>query len=156
MAGCFTEEQLAALKKQFSSLDKDKNGAIEVKAQDWRDFCVAIFKREPIEAEVKHMQAYYEVNSDNEVDESEFIVICSGILPIVRGEDRRTKALFDKYDADGNGHITKEELGEALRMGGKVMSDEEVKTMFDGMDKEGDGRVSLLEFRKHFQFRQAA
>ncbi|KAL4568850.1 hypothetical protein LXL04_024467 [Taraxacum kok-saghyz] len=53
--------------------------------------------------------------------------------------------IFGKFDANGDGKISSNELGESLKTLGSVTS-EEVKTMMEELDTDGDGFISYEEF----------
>lgn len=50
------------------------------------------------------------------------------------------------FDKDGDGTITKEELGRVMRSLGQFARAEELRTMLQEIDIDGDGNVSFEEF----------
>jgi len=54
--------------------------------------------------------------------------------------------IFKKFDADGNGYITKDELKQALEMAGRTITDEEMEFLWHEVDTNGDGAVCCKEF----------
>lgn len=55
--------------------------------------------------------------------------------------------VFQSYDADGSGMISRQEFGAALgRIRGEALKDEDLDEMLKSVDADGDGTVSLLEF----------
>lgn len=61
-------------------------------------------------------------------------------------EDKEERArIFGKFDGNGDGKISSEELGEALKTLGSV-SPEEVQTMMDELDTDKDKFISYEEF----------
>ncbi|XP_022143269.1 probable calcium-binding protein CML23 [Momordica charantia] len=64
--------------------------------------------------------------------------------------DEVTK-VFNKFDKNGDGKISVNELGDALgELGGKVSSDE-VRRIMAEIDKDGDGFIDLDEFAEFHQ-----
>ncbi|KAJ8682428.1 hypothetical protein QAD02_018220, partial [Eretmocerus hayati] len=53
---------------------------------------------------------------------------------------------FRLFDKDGDGSITKEELGRVMRSFGQHARAEELRTMLEEIDIDGDGNVSFEEF----------
>lgn len=58
------------------------------------------------------------------------------------------KRIFDKFDKDNNGYITKKELKKAMRNLGQKMSAEEVHKMLADMDTDKNGTIDFEEFCK--------
>ncbi|XP_043725020.1 calmodulin-like protein 7 [Telopea speciosissima] len=54
--------------------------------------------------------------------------------------------VFATFDKNGDGFITKQELGESLKNMGLFTTDEEVASMVAGLDVNGDGLIDLDEF----------
>ena len=51
---------------------------------------------------------------------------------------------FEFYDKDGDGYITKAEIGKLS----KSLTKEQIDKVFTRFDADGDGRISYAEFRK--------
>ena len=51
---------------------------------------------------------------------------------------------FEFYDKDGDGYITKAEIGKLS----KSLTKEQIEKVFTRFDADGDGRISYAEFRK--------
>ncbi|KOC64875.1 Calmodulin [Habropoda laboriosa] len=59
---------------------------------------------------------------------------------------RKFREAFKLFDKDGDGSITKEELGRVMRSLGQFARAEELRTMLQEIDIDGDGNVSFEEF----------
>merc|ERR1719461_297489 len=57
-------------------------------------------------------------------------------------------AAFGEMDADGNGHITKDELKKFMKNAGQRLSKKELAQMMKDADTNNDGRVNYNEFVK--------
>ena len=57
------------------------------------------------------------------------------------------EALFAKYDKDGDGTISKEELQTILSEHGLASSPEDAAKIVAQVDKDGDGEIDKTEFQ---------
>ncbi|KAK9130644.1 hypothetical protein Sjap_011131 [Stephania japonica] len=62
----------------------------------------------------------------------------------------KMEQVFATFDKNGDGFITKEELGESLRSIGLFSSEKEVVGMFDKLDSNRDGLIDVDEFREMY------
>lgn len=53
---------------------------------------------------------------------------------------------FKMFDKNGDGQISVEELGEAMKQAGQEMTDDELKDMIKAVDRNGNGKVEYTEF----------
>ncbi|EDV32641.1 uncharacterized protein Dana_GF22040 [Drosophila ananassae] len=65
---------------------------------------------------------------------------------ISKGQMREFREAFRLFDKDGDGCITKEELGTVMRSLGQFARVEELQEMLQEIDVDGDGNVSFEEF----------
>ncbi|XP_028893881.2 uncharacterized calcium-binding protein B0563.7 [Zeugodacus cucurbitae] len=71
----------------------------------------------------------------------------SGVRPCIsKGQMREFREAFRLFDKDGDGCITKEELGTVMRSLGQFARVEELQEMLQEIDVDGDGNVSFEEF----------
>lgn len=68
------------------------------------------------------------------------------MLPTATSGVDELREVFKVFDADGDGKITKSELGCVLRSLGDDLSEEELALMVEAADKDGDGCIDLQEF----------
>jgi len=64
-------------------------------------------------------------------------------LPTTEGE---LQAVFQKFDANGDGKISRSELGMLMKSLGCPASDEELRLMVSVADSDGDGFIDFSEF----------
>eukprot|EP01126_Amoeba_proteus_P029791 TRINITY_DN2942_c0_g1_i13.p1 TRINITY_DN2942_c0_g1~~TRINITY_DN2942_c0_g1_i13.p1 ORF type:complete len:278 (+),score=81.55 TRINITY_DN2942_c0_g1_i13:250-1083(+) len=62
------------------------------------------------------------------------------------------KELFTMCDTDGDGELTKIELGKVMKDLGMVFNDNELETMFHQLDTDNNGSVSCVEFVRGLRF----
>ncbi|KAI9126339.1 hypothetical protein K1719_002760 [Acacia pycnantha] len=60
--------------------------------------------------------------------------------------DSEVRAIFDKFDKNGDGKISSDELMEMLQTLGTKTTPEEVNHMMNEMDKDSDGFIDFKEF----------
>ncbi|XP_071641005.1 uncharacterized protein [Temnothorax longispinosus] len=70
----------------------------------------------------------------------------SNKTPISKSQMKEFREAFRLFDKDGDGTITKEELGRVMRSLGQFARAEELRTMLQEIDIDGDGNVSFEEF----------
>ncbi|CAG9829646.1 unnamed protein product [Diabrotica balteata] len=67
-------------------------------------------------------------------------------MQVSRSQMKEYREAFRLFDKDGDGSITKEELGRVMRSLGQFARTEELKQMLQEIDVDGDGNVSFEEF----------
>ncbi|CAH1140789.1 unnamed protein product [Phyllotreta striolata] len=67
-------------------------------------------------------------------------------MPVSRSQMKEFREAFRLFDKDGDGSITKEELGRVMRSLGQFARTEELQQMLQEVDIDGDGNVSFEEF----------
>ncbi|XP_014206579.1 calmodulin-A-like [Copidosoma floridanum] len=65
---------------------------------------------------------------------------------ITKSQMRELREAFRLFDKDGDGAITKDELGSVMRSLGQFARAEELREMLEEIDTDGDGNVSFEEF----------
>ncbi|XP_053112231.1 calmodulin-like protein 3 [Hemicordylus capensis] len=120
------------IREAFRVFDKDGNGYIS--AAELRHVMTNLGEKLTNE-EVDEMIKEADVDRDGRVNYEEFV---------------RT---FSHFDTDGDGFITRKELGTAMRSLehvlvhlGEVFTDEKLDEMIKAADTDGDGKVSFQEF----------
>ncbi|KAK4878432.1 hypothetical protein RN001_010938 [Aquatica leii] len=65
---------------------------------------------------------------------------------VSKSQMKEFREAFRLFDKDGDGSITKEELGRVMRSFGQFARSEELEQMLSEVDVDGDGNVSFEEF----------
>jgi len=60
--------------------------------------------------------------------------------------EKQLRETFASFDADGSGHLTHQELKDALASMPNPLKDEEIEATIAAADKGGDGKISIDEF----------
>ena len=94
-----------------------------------------------------------DVDKDGAVDYEEFIgLMCPSASDIVtkfRSQYRSiedVRAAFKRFDADGDGSLSKDELAAAMKSSGQSYSNVEIDAIFSLGDVDGDGEITMTEF----------
>ncbi len=92
-----------------------------------------------------------QMDTDNsgEIDYEEFKNVMGGSF-FKKYSRQELQAAFKKFDEDGNGYITSNELNDILSRMGRHLSRNEIDAMVKSLDSSGDGRISFDEFSKLF------
>nr|XP_010934207.1 calcium-dependent protein kinase 18 [Elaeis guineensis]XP_029123194.1 calcium-dependent protein kinase 18 [Elaeis guineensis] len=144
LASALNEDELAALHDQFDAIDVDKNGAISL--EEMRH---ALEKDRPWRLKGPHVLEILQAidsNTDGLVDFSEFVAATMHVHQLVEHDTEKwqtvSQSAFDKFDVDGDGYITPEEL--QMRTGLRGSMD----PLLEEADIDKDGKISLDEFRR--------
>ncbi|RLN09768.1 hypothetical protein C2845_PM11G13370 [Panicum miliaceum] len=144
LASTLNEEELADLKDQFDAIDIDKSGSISI--EEMRQ---ALAKDLPWRLKgprVLEIIQAIDSNTDGLVDFKEFVAATLHIHQMAELDSERwgirCQAAFSKFDLDGDGYITPEELRMHTGLKGSI------EPLLEEADIDKDGRISLSEFRK--------
>ncbi|KAL0702722.1 hypothetical protein Bca4012_058844 [Brassica carinata] len=144
LATTLDEEELADLRDQFGAMDADKNGAISL--DEMRQ---ALAKDHPWklkDARVAEILQAIDSNTDGFVDFEEFVAAALHVNQLEEHDSekwqQRSRTAFEKFDIDGDGFITPEELRMHTGLKGSI------EPLLEEADIDHDGKISLHEFRR--------
>ena len=140
------------VKEAFAGfVEKHPDGKME--AGDFREIMTAALPKRDVGKIEKHVFRVFDVNSDGVVDFVEFMV---AFIILSEGEpDEVLGKLFNLFDVDQNGTITKKEMARLVKdMYGLLKKDDPnvnaidfiAKSTFAEMDKDEDGKITTEEF----------
>ncbi|XP_013143068.1 PREDICTED: calcium-binding protein 1-like [Papilio polytes] len=92
----------------------------------------------------QHQVSFLKPAADTNLDRKASIV--DETTGISRTQMKEFREAFRLFDKDGDGTITKEELGRVMRSLGQFARVEELHDMLQEVDSDGDGNVSFEEF----------
>ena len=127
------------------AFDKDKDGLVTL--DEIRAHLLEIGKGIS-ENELKDLFNKADKNSDGKIDVTEFKELVE-LLPGKESEGKINPNLlkvFEQFDSDHDGLISKQEVRSILRAIGKHTSDTELDTCFNESDTNKDGKIDITEF----------
>jgi len=132
----------------FRSMDMNADGALNKELLDGMNS----FGKQFTDDEVNSVFAMADINSDGEINYSEFVSMMFPAASSALAKFRRNhsslknaKATFDSYDIDGDEEISHDEL--VTGMGGEYTANE-INAIFAMGDTDQDGKITFLEFAK--------
>jgi len=138
------------VKKAFQNMDSNGDGALD-KGEMHK--ALTNYKYDFSDQEVDIVFKYGDVDGDGEVTFEEFMyLMCPDAAQIIKKfrESYRTinevKAAFRKYDKNGDGDLSKQELSQMMYSTGQSYTDMEIDGIMNLGDKDGDGAIDLDEF----------
>ena len=136
MSESLSPEQVSEFKQAFDIIDRNKDGVITI--DDLHELMKS-FGKELIHAELKDMIRHADADGNDEVDFTEFMALLSRQL---RQNDLtdELRAAFTLFDKNGDGFITKNDLGPILQTLGYDTSSENLRRLIN----EGDRDLSLI------------
>ncbi|KAK4780399.1 hypothetical protein SAY87_016505 [Trapa incisa] len=144
LASTLNSEELADLKDQFDAIDVDKNGSISL--EEMRQALAKDLPWKLKESRVLEILHAIDINTDGMVDFSEFVAATLHVHQLEEHDSERWRqrslAAFEKFDIDGDGYITPEELRMHTGLKGSI------DPLLEEADIDKDGKISLSEFRR--------
>uniref|UniRef100_A0A0E0FYX7 non-specific serine/threonine protein kinase n=1 Tax=Oryza nivara TaxID=4536 RepID=A0A0E0FYX7_ORYNI len=144
LASTLNAEELSDLRDQFNAIDVDKNGTISLE-----ELKQALAKDVPWRLKGPRVLEIVEAidsNTDGLVDFEEFVAATLHVHQLVEHDTEKWKSLsqaaFDKFDVDGDGYITSDELRMQTGLKGSI------DPLLEEADIDRDGKISLDEFRR--------
>ncbi|CAI5455433.1 unnamed protein product [Caenorhabditis angaria] len=135
------------LSETFDLLDVDKDGRLS------RNEIAALLRTinvEPTRVELDFIFQEMDTDKTGKINKEEFINYMRS-PPVHRTTLRDLEKQFRKFDQDGDGAITEEEMAQILGETAGVMDGQLISQMFKATDLNGDGKITFLEFVKMMQ-----
>jgi len=152
IASNLTDHEIRGLQELFKGFDKDNNGTITYHelSEGLKSLSLSgtgknakVAKMKP--EEIKALLEAIDQDQDGTISYDEFITATIHLNKLENNEHLFNA--FQLFDKDGNGHISQDELAQALKDSGFALSDDEVKAMIKDADKNKDGNINYEEFQ---------
>ena len=140
IASRLDENEIENLKKAFEAFDNQKDGQITY--NELKRGLIQLKSRNIKESDVIALFKSIDVDQNGKIDYTEFLAATIQKVNYYRNE--RLWEAFCMYDKDNNGHITKEELIQALKA--EKSQEKEIEQYIKAVDKNGDGQIDYKEF----------
>lgn len=141
MVDLLSDAELAIMKNAFNYCDKSNTGEIQV--AELQEVMHELGYRESDEEIIKLIQRIQIDNKDH-ISYTDFLI--AALHSKHYSDKDKLWKIFQHFDVDGAGYITRESIVKMMARGGRKISDEEVDTMIREADFTGDGRISFEEF----------
>ena len=145
------EAELNIIQKEFAGLDIDGNGDISVK--ELEDILRSMrLKLKLTDKQIERVLKQIDTNGDGSIDSDELMVVLEkydteGVVYKALHLRSSIRQEFLKYDEDGNGYITKDEMVEIIKdRTGLTIPQKQIERLMKDSDKNDDGKVNYEEF----------
>lgn len=137
------KKDLLKLKSIFNELDQDHTGMITAK-----DIKKALRKigQKGSAKEIQKIMNNVDSLGDGKIHYSEFLAATINVKDLLT--DEHIVTLFDYFDTDNTGYISRENLKEAFKKAGKPLSEEDLDEIMENHDYQKNGRIEFREFRQ--------
>ena len=148
-----TEEELKILQNEFIELDQDGNGEISIEELGTLLRSMRI-KLKLSETQIQRALKQIDINGDGTIDKMEMMEILQkfdteGLVYKALHERSSIRQDFLRYDNDGSGYITKDELVHIIKdRTGIDVPEKHLSFMIKDVDENDDNRINYEEFVK--------
>jgi calmodulin len=95
--------------------------------------------------ELQHLMTLMDTDNSGDIDYNEFKKVMADSF-FRKHSRQELLSAFKRFDTDGNGYITSEELNHILSRMGRHLSRHEIDAIIKSLDTSGDGKLSFDEF----------
>ena len=140
IASRLDENEIENLKKAFEAFDKCKDGQISY--DELKQGLIQLKSHNINENDIIALFKSIDVDQNGRIDYTEFLAATIQKVNYLRNE--RLWEAFCMFDKDNSGHITKDELLQALKA--EKSQEKEIEKYIKAVDKNGDGQIDYKEF----------
>ena len=134
-----------SLREEFEKMDKDGTGLLSAEelknAIKESDIPIPDDQVEKIINEVDYF-------GNKKINYTEFLVATLDVKNFL--DDNKLRAVFQQFDTDGNGSITKDNIISAMEKIGHAITQEDLDEIMKEHDTKKDGKISYIEFKAIF------
>jgi len=144
----FSPKQLETLQTAFDMFDKDGDRTVD--AGELKSTLRALGYT-VTDDEIKKMMNEVDEDQSGKIEFPEFCQLISNRfkdadIGNVASEEEVIREVFQFFDRDGNGTISRAELRHIMTCMGERLSDQDINDMIEAADVNGDGEIDYKEF----------
>ena len=139
----FTKKELKSLQNSFTLFDKDHDGKLTIKEVDG---ALRFLGKDPTRYRVESVMKDIDTYGNGTVAFPEFLQLMSQTNEDGEFDQDETFVVFRRFDKDGDGFITANEIKEEMLNHGNIFTEDQVRQMISRADANGDGKIDYEEF----------
>ena len=137
----------ADLKKVFRMFDTNEDGKIDL--DELKEAWTRVVGQPPSGDELEEAMAAADIDQNGFLDLAEYLIMMKRYMETqVEHLTRKVDNVFDEFDMDEDGFITKTELKEVLQKCGHFIDDEQSRKIVEKMDLDKNEKIDKEEFLK--------
>lgn len=137
-------KELQCLRDEFEKIDKDGSGYIEI--DELREALTNRNLKQSTE-EIQAIIDQLDYANNDKINYTEFIAATIDVRKIINQDERKLKAIFNSFDVDNTGGISRENLKLAFSKYGRLITDQEIDDIMKMHDKKHTDFIDFQEFK---------
>jgi calcium-dependent protein kinase len=136
--------ELQCLRDEFEKIDVDGSGYIEI--EELRE----ALKNKDLKQTTEEIQAIIDqldYAHNDKINYTEFIAATIDVRKIINQDERKLKAIFNSFDVDNTGFISRDNLKLAFSKYGRLITNEEIDNIMKEHDKKHTDAIDFQEFK---------
>ena len=140
-----SKKEVADLRAQFESIDTDGSGYIELS-----ELRAAMERagNPQTEADLKSLIETLDYAQNDKINYTEFIAATLDVKSIISKDEKKLLGIFNTFDVDNTGYISKENMKVAFSKYGREITDDEIINVLKQHDKAQNDRIDFTEFKQ--------
>lgn len=144
----FSSKQLETLQTAFDMFDKDGDRTVDAGELHSTLKALGVVVSDE---EIQKMIAEVDADNSGKIEFPEFCQLISSRFKDSnfgegKGEEDIIREVFQFFDKDGNGTISRSELRHIMTCMGERLTDQDISDMIEAADVNGDGEIDYKEF----------
>lgn len=141
VAFSMSSNQIAQMREEFNSLDRDRSGTISM-----TELRSALARLGASQEHIENLFHSVDVDGSAEINYNEFVA--AAMSKRITIDEERLMLAFETLDLENSGFLTKDTIRKAL---GEHMTEAELTEMVQEIDLNGDGQIDYMEFVRYWR-----